>query len=164
MVDVGIFALMDEQLPFSVDTVFKTCWLPAVGFGDFLLGEGDLDLSYDEWVPNAVSPPEDITKMGFNFSRNFSFEHPRTTMLFIGPKNAPARQVQYLYTGGQELSDINKWSPNQLIIITVSKFEGFPFANTFKVSNFPLFTLKFSCYDVEGGAILGGDAAAFRPE
>lgn len=128
----GISLLHEESVPYAVDAVFKTCWLHGLGFGDFLVHEGDLGLRYDEWAAAAVTPEEDKAKLCYSFTRNFVFEHPRTTMLFIGPKNAPARQVHHLYTGNNCVA-LDEWKPSQVINTTVSKFEGFPFANTFKV-------------------------------
>ena len=54
--------------------------------------------------------------------RNFSYEHPRTTMLFVGPKNAPAQQVQYLHAEG-----------DSIVVTSVTRFNGFPYADNFKV-------------------------------
>jgi hypothetical protein len=54
-------------------------------------------------------------------------------MLFLGPKNAPAKQVQHLYCG-KDSSCPELWKPEQQVINTmVTKFQGFPFADTFKV-------------------------------
>lgn len=128
----GIRLLLDETIPHDIQSVYHSCWLPAKGYGDFLVGEGDVGLNYDEWVAGDVNPPEDSTGLTYSYTRNFAFEHPRTTMLFIGPKNAPAKQVQYLYCGGRNV-DLNSWRPKQIINTMVSKFQGFPFADTFKV-------------------------------
>jgi hypothetical protein len=128
----GISVLHEETVALPLLTVFRSCWLQGSGYGDFLVGEGDLGLEYDEWVPNNVVPVEDSTGASYSYTRNFTFEHPRTTMLFIGPKNAPAKQIQHLYCGGRS-PVLQSWAPRQVIATNVSKFSGFPFADTFKV-------------------------------
>lgn len=128
----GINILLAETISHDMISVYNTCWRHAKGYGDFLVGEGDVGLNYDEWVAGDATPLEDVTGLTYSYTRNFVFEHPRTTMLFIGPKNAPAKQIQHLYCGGRKV-DLDGWKPKQLINTMVSKFQGFPFADTFKV-------------------------------
>jgi hypothetical protein len=128
----GISMIHEEILSCSAKDVYQACWLHGSGFGDFLVNEGDVGLKYDEWTEHEAEPVEDASKTKYSFTRNFVFEHPRTTMLFIGPKNAPAKQVQHLYCGGNSPS-LAQWRPRQVINTMVTKFQGFPFADTFKV-------------------------------
>jgi hypothetical protein len=61
--------------------------------------------------------------------------HPRTSMLMFGPKNATAKQIQYLYlpehkSGGDALG-IKKVHSGA--ILTATQFEGIPMADVFEV-------------------------------
>jgi hypothetical protein len=107
----------------------------------FLLEENELDINYSEWLPLTTKIPEDITKLPFSHSRNFTFNHPRTTMLMFGPKNAPTNQTQFLYIPGlkeknlsaEELARIN---PTRGVIMTLTFFLGIPMCDVFKVLQF----------------------------
>lgn len=118
--------------------LWKPCWLYACGYGDFLRDEGALDLKYTEWTPFCGSVDEDVhSKLKFNFSREFVYAFPRTTMLMFGPKFAPIKQTQYLFIPeGSSLSSFEALEaalPQQAVVLFVTKFEGIPMADVFKV-------------------------------
>jgi hypothetical protein len=140
---IGVTSLAKGDLSVPVHHVWKACWLRASGYGDFLDDEGDLEIKTDEWQPFDGSVPEDIAKVKFTYARNVSYAHPRTTMLMFGPKNAPAKQVQYLYVHGRGsglTSKDDRWSeriegckPRRGLVVAVTQFDGIPMCDTFKV-------------------------------
>lgn len=75
-------------------------------------------------------PLEDKSGINFQFKRQLSYLHPRTSMLMFGPKLAVGNQFQYLYL-----------SPNvsKFVVLTVTDFKGFPFAEMFRVLQYWVF-------------------------
>lgn len=99
------------------------------------MSDGDFDVETTEWreLPSSSQQvPEDWGHFPFNQGRQFNFQHKRTSMLFIGPKNAPTAQKQYALTdksgGGFGLSSLSS-----VVFLIVSKFEEIPFSDCFKV-------------------------------
>jgi hypothetical protein len=115
----------------------------------FLVEEGEIDIKYTEWAPlKNGSVPEDVSKLPFCCSRQFSYSHPRTTMLMFGPKNAPTMQTQYLYIpGGRKLESLDAAAlaalrPARGVIMTLTYFEGIPMCDVFKVLQYWSFELN----------------------
>lgn len=62
-------------------------------YRDFLTAQGDFDISTTDWRVNSPNDPmEDIAGVKFQQTRELTYQHPRTTMLMFGPKNAPGKQ------------------------------------------------------------------------
>lgn len=109
----------------------------------FLELEGDFDITLGKWEPYENTVTEDLTKSTFDFRRDMVYLHPRTSMLMFGPKNATARQVQYLSIPGY--ADYKKrkncgddgWNEvkkvKSVFVVTVTVFEGIPMNDVFKV-------------------------------
>lgn len=132
---------------------------------DFLEGEGDFNVSCGNWihhpksnpigagianvsdnlssqtqrVSEMVTVPED--KCGFTYIRQrpCSYMHPRTSMLFIGPKNAPATQTHYLHTPHGTDGMVDN-SAGSFLVLTMSKFDGVPLADYFKILQYWAFS------------------------
>lgn len=95
----------------------------------------------EEWktTPSPVIP-EDTAKLSFHFGRELFFQHPRTTMLMFGPKNAPTQQRQYLYVpfqattdGSFTLENIAKSKIDKFCVLIITQFDGVPMADVFRV-------------------------------
>lgn len=129
-----VIKLCDSLIKGSYKNFFQKLWQGGKGYEMFLLSEGDLNITFDEWKPFSGTVAEDLNKIPYNYYRNFSYHHPRTTMLMFGPKNAPAKQVQYLYLNhqdGQSLPEAEE--SGQFLVLTVTQFDGIPMAEFFKV-------------------------------
>jgi len=156
-----VVTLLDRQLPkHRLTDVWHVCWATSVFYRwaiiriindihgprlstlsycsvsrSFLAEQGDLHIQSTEWTPLDRAVEEDVCNIPFLCSRTMKFEHPRTTMLMIGPKNAPASQSQYLYMyqsksyeeGGDPVRNKDtKFCPEKLIVLTVTQFDGIP--------------------------------------
>ncbi len=101
--------------------------------------QGDLDIKISEWSAVKDLPSEDICKIPFVFSRTVDYLHPRTDSMinFMGPKNATANQIQFLYVpktveSSRHLS-VSELNVHRGIIMTLTQFQGIPMADVFKV-------------------------------
>lgn len=102
-----------------------------------MVSDGDFDITTSEWneIPKSANTqivPEDVGHFSFSQSRQFSFLHKRTTMLFIGPKNAPTAQMHYTKTDTSR-AGFGVGSMSSAVFLIVSKFDGVPFSDCFKV-------------------------------
>ncbi|RYG66933.1 DUF4782 domain-containing protein [archaeon] len=113
---------------------------------DFLRDEGAQDLKYTEWALNgsgnsaSSSNVEEDThlKLQYSFCREFVYAFPRTTMLMFGPKLAPIKQCHYLYLTregacARTLDDLETATLKRAVVMFVTKFDGIPMADVFKV-------------------------------
>jgi len=104
-----------------------------------------LDITFTEWVP-CTSPkvPEDVAKLSYCFTRQLNYNHPRTTMLMFGPKNAPTGQVQYLYLpiGSKKLttSELMAARPSRGVVFQLTTLQGIPMCDVFKICQYWSFT------------------------
>eukprot|EP01039_Chlorochromonas_danica_P007267 gene7267-8037_t len=133
--------LWNQDMQCPSEHLWKPCWLYSSGYGDYLNDEGALDLKFTEWSPFQGVVEEDIfSKLKFNFSREFTYAFPRTSMLMFGPKFAPIKQTHYLFIpdceGVNTLEALEQVQPQQVVILFVTKFEGIPMADVFKVLQF----------------------------
>lgn len=103
-------------------------------------------MTFTEWTICTENPPEDLCKLKYCYSRTIDFFHPRTDPMvgFMGPANASAQQMQYLYVdkpwqGGTDLSEMKY---HKGIIFTVTQFQHIPMADVFKVLQFWSFEPK----------------------
>lgn len=144
----------------SAEDIFKAYWVDGSGYADFLDSEGDLEIKHDEWKAfRNQRVVEDNSKLPFAFVRNFSYAHPRTTMLMFGPKNAPGTQKQYLYLPHSRKEDVNgmdelkNLTPRRGLVLTVTQFDGIPMADVFKVLQYWSFDgdVEKSCTHVKVG-------------
>jgi hypothetical protein len=114
-------------------------YLTHYPYRDFLVSEGDLEVEVGEWKPFSLNVPEDVSKLNFSFTRTCTYLHPRTTMLMFGPKNAPAKQTQFLYLYGRgsgkisTFEDLKSCRPRRGVVLTMTQFDGIPMADMFKV-------------------------------
>ena len=100
------------------------------------MAQGDKDVTFSEWEICAEPPPEDLCKLKYLYSRKIDFYHPRTDPMvgFMGPENASAQQVQYLFVDKPwEGSDLSEMKYHCGIIFTVTQFTHIPMADVFKV-------------------------------
>lgn len=96
----------------------------------FLLAVGDLQPQHGEWTRGSVS--ETFLGLSHSHSRNFSFAHPRTSLLMFGPRNAMAQQTQFL-ADDLVLAPTGGDSTRAIIVTTVTRLSGFPLSDKFKV-------------------------------
>ena len=121
-----VTVLLDEEVALDLDR-FSSYWREGSTHKRFLLASGDLDLEHGEWTPlDASSTSEDILNLTFSRCRNFSYAHPRSSMLMLGPRNTLAQQTQYF-------SEITDSKTRTIVIMTVTKLSGFPLSDRFKV-------------------------------
>lgn len=112
---------------------------------DYLTSQGDQDITFTEWEISKENPVEDLCKLKYAYSRKMDFFHPRTDPMinYMGPKNAPAQQMQYLYVesswNGKDLSEMKY---HRGIIFTVTQFRDIPMADVFKVLQYWAFEPK----------------------
>ena len=143
-----------------VATVWGEYWREGEGYASFLRNMSDFDISIDEWASpshdgSPVPCPEDKSSLRFVAKRSCEYKHPRTSMLMFGPKNAPAKQIQYLFLQGEIVShftrglhrsrarnsdkDTNHDDHARLsssmsgLVLTVTQFDSIPMADVFKV-------------------------------
>jgi hypothetical protein len=111
-----------------------------------LTNSGDFDIKKEEW--KALPPPvEDVCKLNFSFARELNYQHPRTTMLMFGPKNAPTKQTHYLYVpfesnnGNSDftIENIAKSKITKFAILFITQFDGVPMADVFKVLQYQFY-------------------------
>jgi hypothetical protein len=118
-------------------------------YRDFLVSQGDKDITYTEWGVCTENPVEDLCKLKYCYSRKIDFYHPRTDPMvsFMGPENASAQQTQYLYVdkpwagkGGD--TDLSGMKYHKGLILTVTQFTHIPMADVFKVLQYWSFEPK----------------------
>lgn len=99
--------------------------------------EGDFDIVATDWSAFTDSPLTKAQNPGefpFQFVRTIDYLHPRTSMLMFGPKNATAKQKQYLYL--PKSSDSSTDAINRVtsgVVLTATQFEGIPMCDVFEV-------------------------------
>ena len=133
---------------------------------DYLAEEGEFDLKTSEWSDFPPSNPrgvveEDLCKLGYQRSRHFHFLHPRTTMLFVGPKNVPSNQVHYLYTDlvadGLPGAAGGDHENSYVMALLITQIEGVPMSDCFKVMHY--FAFAATTDPVSGRAVTQYTAA-----
>lgn len=77
-------------------------------------------------------------KLQYSFCREFIYAFPRTTMLMFGPKLAPIKQSHYLHltkegSDAKSLDDLESAGLRRAVVLFVTKFDGIPMADVFKV-------------------------------
>lgn len=98
-----------------------------------------MDIKGNDWQAFGQSAHEDVMKLNFTFKREFSFSHPRTTMLMFGPKNAPTKQCHYAYLPSKiartstSMEELKNCKPKKFIVLFITQFDGIPMADVFKV-------------------------------
>ena len=148
--------LQDEAIRVPVASVWDTCWRDGDGYASFLCGMGDFDVQVGEWEDptsdgGGIPCPEDTSELTFVAKRDCEYMHPRTSMLMFGPRNAPAKQIQYLFLQGKGVSKYTRslrskgksrdkgGAPVKLtsrvsgLVLTVAQFDSIPMADDFKV-------------------------------
>ena len=138
----SITLLHDCQLEATSSALWGIGWQKSAGYKTFLESEGDLEIELGEWEVLNEVVAKDSSKLKFHFQRSCTYLHPRTSMLMFGPKNATARQIQYLHipewadkeAGDVSVAHLNKMQPvSNAIVMTATQFEGIPMADVFKV-------------------------------
>jgi hypothetical protein len=77
---------------------------------------------------------EDSCHLKFVKKRPLKYLHPRTTMLFMGPKNVPVTQVHFVFASPSNASnDVITDETSSFVVLIMSVFEGVPMADYFKV-------------------------------
>jgi hypothetical protein len=123
-----ITEIWKEVLDIDISSI-AAYWKDSVAHKLFLDGEGDVELKLHEWKIHQDSKiTEDFLHLDYSHARNLSYAHPRTTMLMFGPKNAAAQQTQFLYIDSNDRGIVTT-----VLVTTVTQFDGFPFADKFKV-------------------------------
>ena len=155
----NIQILYTENVPLDVDDIWSYMWKNKDGFNGFLTNMGDFDINGDDWQPlhgTKKAPNEEFCKFPFTHYRICNYLHPRTTHLYIGPKNAPATQTHYLYTDMNLSSRSNSSAVNDDdntnietygnygLVLTVTQFDGIPMADCFKIFQYYYFEHKDS--------------------
>lgn len=109
------------------------------------MAQGDKDVTFSEWEICSENPPEDLCKLKYLYSRKIDFYHPRTDPMvgFMGPANASAQQIQYLFVDKPwQGSDLTEMKYHCGIIFTVTQFTHIPMADVFKVLQYWSFEPK----------------------
>lgn len=142
----GIELLQSENFEFPVISLWRSLWLHSSGYGDFLAAQGDLNIAFTEWIPFDGKVEEDISNLKYSYRRSFSYEHPRTTMLFIGPKTIKTKQEHYLFiqpnycgeggSGKGNQFSLDELAPQSGVVLTVTQMEGVPMCDVFKVTQY----------------------------
>jgi hypothetical protein len=103
----------------------------------FLNSEGDFDVVATDWslfTDPPLTKAQNPGEFPFQFHRTITYLHPRTSMLMFGPKNATAKQKQYLYL--PRSSDASTDSITRAcsgVVLTATQFEGIPMCDVFEV-------------------------------
>ncbi len=112
----------------------------------YLTNSGDFDVRKEEWKSLTSPVVEDVCKLGYSFCRELNYQHPRTTMLMFGPKNAPTKQTHYLYVpfentnnGDFTIENIAKSKITKFAILFITQFDGVPMADVFKVLQYQFY-------------------------
>ncbi len=112
----------------------------------YLSNSGDFDIRKEEWKSVTSPVVEDVCKLGYSFCRELNYQHPRTTMLMFGPKNAPTKQTHYLYVpfennnnGDFTIENIAKSKITKFAILFITQFDGVPMADVFKVLQYQFY-------------------------
>jgi hypothetical protein len=145
------------SLPASM--VWRHCWQEKEHFMNFLTSVGDFDILATDWIPftSTLTSSQDPLRLSYQFKRTVDYMHPRTSMLMFGPKNATAKQIQYLFlpelslnqnkksnatpasgstneAGSYPLDDISSIKTiRNGCILTATQFEGIPMSDVFEV-------------------------------
>jgi len=138
----GITSLAHFNLTDScTNDLWRSFWLNSDGYREFLHLQGDFNININEWKRlDNTNIIEDTTNTPFTHYRELSSLHPRTTMLMFGPKNAPSKQIQYLYIYPSNNSDdLSTVVPTNVCVLTITQFDGIPMADVFKVLQYWIF-------------------------
>jgi hypothetical protein len=105
------------SLPASM--VWRHCWREKDHFMNFLTSVGDFDILATDWIPYTATPltsSQDPLRLNYQYKRTVDYLHPRTSMLMFGPKNATAKQIQYLYLPELDLKKNNTSSSSSPLV------------------------------------------------
>ena len=163
----SVTKLHEGQLNGTSSILWKVGWLKCAGYRNFLESEGDLEIVISEWEVFDKEVDDDTSQLKFQFRRTCTYLHPRTSMLMFGPKNATARQVQYLHIPEWSDKDPSFLSVDKLealhpvsnaLVMTTTQFEGIPMADVFKV--YMYWTFEAVCTEEEERDKGKGEASA----
>jgi hypothetical protein len=149
----NVSCVYEVSTSLATSLLWRHCWQDKSHFINFLTSVGDFDILATDWIPFTSSPPltkaQDPLGLKFQYKRTVDYLHPRTSMLMFGPKNATAKQIQYLSipelldheseaigataTGGGagDISSLRK--VRHCCILTATQFEGIPMSDVFEV-------------------------------
>ncbi|KAL7680703.1 putative membrane-anchored lipid-binding protein Ysp2/Lam4 [Plasmopara halstedii] len=116
--------LLNEEVPFSVDTAFTRFWIESNTFSrEILDAAGATNISLPDWTKQSVAYAA-VTKLDtFDGSRLVSYVHNKKYM--IGPSVIPTAQIQrYSYRKG-----------NRLIVSTTTSVSDVPYCDYFRVEH-----------------------------
>lgn len=138
--DPEISRLLDANVDVSARSLVIKCWLDNGFYKNFLTKLGDTVLSVSPWAAAKEDPDDDFLSRsagGLRFSqrRELRYEHPRTQMLFIGPKNATAEQRHYLLRlqAAAAPGSSSDGETEGFVACTLTDFSGIPFGDHFAV-------------------------------
>jgi len=82
----GITPLHQTTSRHTANLIFKSLWQQQEQYANYLISyQGDFDVNFSEWAPFFQREiTDDICNFSFQFSRQGSYLHPRTSMLMFG--------------------------------------------------------------------------------
>lgn len=149
----NVSCVYEASTPLASSLLWRHCWQDKSHFMNFLTSVGDFDILATDWIPftSSLTKAQDPLGLKFQYKRTVDYLHPRTSMLMFGPKNATAKQIQYLSIpelsdefsppdgsdqGGKELQQVDISSLRKVrhcCILTATQFEGIPMSDVFEV-------------------------------
>jgi hypothetical protein len=159
----NVSCVYDVSTSLASSLIWRYCWQDKGHFTNFLTSVGDFDILATDWIPftSSLTKAQDPLGLKFQYKRTVDYLHPRTSMLMFGPKNATAKQIQYLSlpeldqesahgngataggAGGGATAGGEGKSPHFDIsslrkarhgcILTATQFEGIPMSDVFEV-------------------------------
>lgn len=141
-VAASVSCVYEVSTPLAASLIWRICWQEKTHFTDFLSSVGDFDIGATDWIPfsSTLTKSQDPLNLKFQYKRTVDYLHPRTSMLMFGPKNATAKQVQYLYLPELELhssgASVDLSSVRRIrsgCILCATQFEGIPMSDVFEV-------------------------------
>jgi len=139
----GISIVYEGEVDVKASMIWNHCWKGKGHFSDFLISEGDFDIKSTDWTDfnSSLTSAQDPAGLDYRYTRSVDYLHPRTSMLMFGPKNATAKQSQYLCVVPAEKENQGKGcldtqtlqSVKAGAILTATQFEGIPMCDVFEV-------------------------------
>ena len=125
-ITAAMAVLLDAELPATVQAFYHALWGPRSScFQDFLAAEGDTGVELTPWAAGPAEHPR--TGEEFALARDARHEHPRTSMLFVGPPSVATRtRLLARFEGTNPRHD-------RFTMLMTQTFEGIPLSDAFSV-------------------------------
>ncbi|CAM9200407.1 unnamed protein product [Chrysoparadoxa australica] len=136
--DGGYVTLLNEDLNCSTEEAFTWLWGPDTTFWvDFLKDQGEQNLIVSDWEDILESSFDGLGGAVFQgdggqveAGRTLEFDHPRTSMTFMGPKTVHTTQRQAFWVERDDEGRL--W---RAVILLTQRMEGVPLSDAFTVGS-----------------------------